>query len=138
MKYFLSSRRGSVLIEAALVMPLLVLILFTLAEFGEAFTIKRRNAQIASTAADLVSQVSCVSASQTGTPSSLQDIATIASIIMQPYSYSGSIAGISVTSVAQTGGNALIQWSWATGTLTPGTAGGSFSMPPGLFNPCRS
>jgi len=134
MKEFLSSRRGSVLLEAAIAMPILVLILLSLAEFGEAFTIKRRNAQVASTAADLVAQVSCVSSSQAGTASSLQDIANIAATILAPYSYSASIAGLSVTSVMQNASNATVQWSWATGSLTAGTAGNSFSLPSGLVS----
>ena len=69
MSDFLRSRRGSILIEAAIAFPVLVVILLGMVEFGVAFTVKRRNAQVASTAADLVAQVSCV------TTSNLQDIA---------------------------------------------------------------
>ena len=132
MRDFLSNRRGSVLLETALALPVLALVLLCLAEFGEAFTIKRRNAQVASTAADLVAQVTCVSASQTGTASSLQDIASIAATVLKPYSYSASIAGLSITSVMQNASNVTIQWSWAAGTLTAGTAGNTFSLPSGL------
>ncbi len=134
MRNFFSNRRGSVLLEAALAMPILVLILLSLVEFGEAYTIKRRNAQVASTAADLVAQVSCVSSSQAGTASSLADIAKIAATILQPYSYSASIAGLSITSVVQNASNATVQWSWATGTLTAGTAGNTFALPSGLVS----
>jgi Flp pilus assembly protein TadG len=125
---FLEDRRGSILIETAVVIPLLVVILFSLAEFGEAFTIKRRNAQVASTAADLVAQVSCVMTSD------LQDIANIAATILKPYSSSASIAGLRITSVVQNANSATVQWSHATGTLTAAQTGASFSLPPSLVS----
>ncbi|MGO9172153.1 MAG: TadE/TadG family type IV pilus assembly protein [Rhodomicrobium sp.] len=135
MSNFLHSRRGSVLLEAAIAMPVLVLMLLSMAEFGEAFTIKRRNAQVASTAADLVAQVSCV------TTASLQDITNIGAIILRPYSYSATIAGLTITSVIQNASNATVQWSCATTstslTLSCNSYSSSeplFSLPPNLVS----
>ncbi len=128
MSNILRSRRGSILIEAAFAFPVLVLILLSMAEFGEAFTIKRRNVQVAGTAADLVAQVSCVMTSD------LTDVAKIGATILAPYSYSASIAGLSVTAVMQNASNATVEWSWSTGTLSAGTAGTAFSLPSGLVS----
>lgn len=126
MSNFFQGRRGSILIEAAIAFPLLILILMSMAEFGEAFTVKRRNAQVASTAADLVAQVSCV------TTSSLQDISTIAAMIVAPYSYSASIAGLRITSVLQNANNATVQWSYGAGDLAALSNGATYSLPVNL------
>ncbi len=134
MSKLLRSRRGSILIEAAIAFPVLVIILLGMVEFGVAYTVKRRNAQVASTAADLVAQVSCV------TTSDLQDIASIGATILAPYSYSSStpasIAGLSITSVMQNANNATVQWSYATGNLTLSAAsqGDTYSLPSGLVS----
>ena len=126
MRDFLRNRRGSILIEAAIAFPVLVVILLGMVEFGQAFTVKRRNAQVASTAADLVAQVSCV------TTSNLQDIAYIGATILAPYPYSSSIAGLRITSVMQNANNATVQWSYGSGTLTAASQGSTYSLPSGL------
>jgi Flp pilus assembly protein TadG len=120
---FLHSRRGSILLEAAFVMPILVLILFSMAEFGQAFMIKRRNAQVASTAADLVAQLSCV------TTADLQDISNIGSTILQPYS--ATPLTLRISSVIQNANNATVQWSYGSGPLSVGS---TFSLPAGLIS----
>ncbi len=127
MSNFLRNRRGSILLEAAIAFPVLILMLFSMVEFGEAFTVQRRNAQVASTAGDLVAQVSCV------TTSSLQDISKIGATIVAPYSYSASIAGLRVSVVMQNANNATVQWSYAApGTLAALSQGGTYSLPAGL------
>jgi Flp pilus assembly protein TadG len=130
MRNFLRSRRGSILIEAAIAFPVLIVILLGMVEFGVAYTVKRRNAQVASTAADLVTQVSCI------TTSNLQDIASIGAIILAPYPYSTStsIAGLRITSVMQNANNATVQWSYATGTLGATSQGSTYSLPSGLVS----
>ncbi len=128
MSNFLQSRRGSILIEAAFAFPVLVLILLSMAEFGEAFTVKRRNVQVAGTAADLVGQASCVMTSD------MTDVAKIGATILAPYAYSSTIAGLSITAVTQNASNATVAWSWSTGTLAAGTAGAAFSLPSGLVS----
>ena len=129
MRKFHRDRRGSILLEAAIAFPVLIVILLGMVEFGQAFTVKRRNAQVASTASDLVAQVSCV------TSADLQDVSKIAATILAPSAYSGTIAGLRVTSVMQNANNATVQWSYATGTLTGASQGGAYALPAGLANP---
>jgi Flp pilus assembly protein TadG len=100
-KKLLYDQDGSILLEAAVAFPILIAILFGIAEFGEAFTIKRRNSLAASTASDLVSQVSCVTAA------SLQDVSQIGTTILQPYS--STLRCISVSSFS---GNGTALWNW--------------------------
>jgi Flp pilus assembly protein TadG len=126
MRRFLKSRRGSILIEAAIAFPVLIAILSGMVEFGQALTVKRRNAQVASTAADLVAQVSCVTAGD------LQDTAKIAATILAPSTYSAAIAGLRITSVMQNANNATVDWSYAIGTLGAGAQGGTYALPAGL------
>ena len=126
MRKFLRNRRGSILIEAAIAFPVLIVILLGMVEFGQAFTVKRRNAQVASTAADLVAQVSCV------TTGDLQDVSKVAAAILAPFSYSAAIAGLRITSVMQNANNATVQWSYASGTLGAASQGGTYSLPAGL------
>ena len=126
MRNFLQSRRGSILIEAAIAFPVLIVILLGMVEFGVAFTVKRRNAQIASTVADLVAQSSSITTAQ------LQGIETISATILAPYPYSASIAGLQITVVTQNANNATVLWSCSTGNL--GTATGIYSLPAGLVS----
>ncbi len=125
---FFRNQRGSILLEAAVSMPILVAILLSMVEFGEAFVLKRRNAQVATTAADLVAQVSCV------TTASLQDIGDIGGIILQPNSYTATIAGLRITSVIQNASDATVQWSYGWGALTAASDGATYTLPSGLLN----
>ena len=127
MRNFLQSRRGSILIEAAIAFPVLIVILLGMVEFGVAFTVKRRNAQIASTVADLVAQVSSISTSD------LQSMETISATILAPYPYSAAIAGLRITDVTLNAYNAtVVRWSYATGTLSANS--GPYSPPSGLVS----
>ncbi len=126
MSKFLRSRRGSILIEAAIAFPVLILLLLAIAEFGQALTVKRRNAQVASTAADLAAQVSSVSNCD------LQDISQIGGTIFAPFSYSSTIAGLRITAVMQNANNATVQWGYAVGTLNAASQGDTFSLPSNL------
>ncbi len=123
---FLKCRRGSVLIEAAIAFPVLIAILLATVEFGQAFTVKRRNAQVASTVADLVAQVSCV------TTADLQDTSKAAAAIFAPSTYSAAIAGLRITSVMQNANGAFVDWSYAIGTLGAAAQGGAYALPAGL------
>ncbi len=128
MAKIVSSRRGSILVEAAVVMPVLAVLLVGTAEFGEAFMIKRRINQFASTSADLVAQQSCV------TTANLQDVASIGSTLLQPFAYSSAIAGVQISSVIQNAGGASVQWSYGSGSLAGLTANSAFSLPSGLIS----
>ncbi len=125
MRTFLSSRRGSILIEAAIAFPVLIAILLGMAEFGEAYTARRKNEQVANTVADLVSQVSSITTAQ------LTDIANIRTTILQPYSATPS--GLRISSVVQNASNATVQWSFAIGNLTATKTGATYSLPTGLI-----
>ncbi|MGA7324746.1 MAG: TadE/TadG family type IV pilus assembly protein [Rhodomicrobium sp.] len=126
MHEFLRDRRGSILLETAIVLPVLVLILLGLAEFGEAFSIKRRNSQVASTAADLVAQVSSVATSD------LQDIASIGGTILAPFP--SPPLGLRISSVIQNAKNATVQWSYGSGSLSAAAKGSAYALPTGLIN----
>jgi Flp pilus assembly protein TadG len=128
MKSFVRRQSGSILLEAAIAFPVLIALLLGITEFGEAFTVKRRNALVAATAADLVTQVSCV------TTANLQDVAAIGGLILAPNPYTASIAGLSITSVTQNASNATVSWSWSSGTLVAGTAGNTYALPSGLVS----
>jgi Flp pilus assembly protein TadG len=111
-------RKGSVLIEAALVMPVMAMLLLATIEFGQAFTAKRKAGQIASTAAELVARTACV------TQSDLQDVSAIGGTILGPYA--SAPVGLRITSVT---GQATVQWSFGSGTLAPSRAGAAFPLP---------
>lgn len=105
--------RGSVLIEAAIIFPILVMILLGMIEFGNAFTAKRRVQNVASTAADLVAQYQVVATSN------LNDIASVGIQLMLPFSRTG--LSLTITSVAQDSSNNItVQWScsWASSSST--------------------
>ncbi len=114
-------RKGSVLIEAALVMPIMVVLLLATLEFGQAFTAKRRAGQVASTAAELVARTACV------TQSDLQDVSAIGGTILKPYT--SAPLGLRITSVTAQG---TVQWSFGSGTLAPAKTGAAFKLPSSL------
>lgn len=114
-------RKGSVLIEAALVMPIMAMILLATLEFGQAFTAKRRTGQVAGMAADLIARAACV------TQSDLEDVSAIGGTILRPYA--SAPLGIRITSVT---GQATVQWSFGSGTLAPAQTGAAFQLPTSL------
>ena len=132
MKTFLSETRGSILLEAAIALPVLITILLGMVEFGEAYTVSRKNAQAAASIADLVSQQAQITTAQ------LNDIETIQGSILQPYP--ATAAGLRISSIILQNGNATsnagVQWSVAWGNLTALTqAKGNqpnFTLPAGL------
>lgn len=128
MNKFLRRRRGSILIEAAIAFPVLIAILLGMVEFGVAFTVKRRNAQIASTAADLVAQGSTI------TGADLQSIATIGATILAPYPHSSSIAGLRITSVMQNANGATVAWSCGYGSLSAYSLGSTYALSANLVS----
>jgi Flp pilus assembly protein TadG len=132
MKNFLSETRGSILVETAIALPVLVIILLGMVEFGEAYTVSRKNVQVAASVADLVSQQAQITTAQ------LNDIANIQGTILQPYS--ATPTGLRVSSIILQNGNAAsnagVQWSVAWGNLAALTqAQGNqpnFTLPSGL------
>jgi Flp pilus assembly protein TadG len=117
----LNDRKGSVAIEAALVMPVMALLLLAMIEFGQGFTAKRRMDQVSSMAADLVARAACV------TLSDLQDVSAIGKTILRPYA--SAPLGLRITSVTAKG---TVEWSFGSGMLAPAQTGAAFSLPAGL------
>jgi Flp pilus assembly protein TadG len=132
MKTFLSDASGSILLEAAIALPVLIAVLLGMVEFGEANTVSRKNAQVAASIADIVSQQIKVTTSQ------LNDMANIQATILQPYP--AAPAGLRVSSVILRNGNAAsnagVQWSVGWGNLSALTAAQgnqtNFTLPSGL------
>lgn len=126
MRTFLSSQRGSVLVEAAIVLPVLIVMLLGMVEFGEAFTVSRKNAQVARTVADLFAQQTNMTTAQAN------DIAKVSTTILQPYSATPS--GLRVSSIIQNAKNATVQWSQSWGTLSALGQNSAFTLPAGLIS----
>ena len=126
MRTFLSSQHGSVLIEAAIAFPILITILLGMVEFGEAFTVSRKNVQVAQAAADLVSQQTNM------TTVAANDIANIRTTILQPYNATPS--GLRISSIIQNAKTATVQWSKAWGNLTALGQNTTFTLPAGLIS----
>jgi Flp pilus assembly protein TadG len=133
MKNFLSDARGAVLLEAAIAFPVLIAVLLGMVEFGEAYTVSRKNAQVAASVADIVSQQFKVTTSQ------LNDIAKVQTTILEPYS--ATPTGLRVSSIILKNGNAsnnaAVQWSVKWGNLTALTKAEAnqtnFTLPAGLI-----
>lgn len=117
MKFF-SQQRGAVLIEAAIAFPVLIAILYGMVEFGVAFTVQRKNIQIAGSVADLVSQQMKPTCSQ------LTDIAGIRTTILRPYSATPSSVVVSSILICNSNAsnNAAVVWSKNWGSLSALTA----------------
>jgi Flp pilus assembly protein TadG len=123
--------KGGVLIEAAFVLPVLLIVFFGMVEFSAAFTAKRRLQAVASTTADLVSQARSVTAAD------LADIAKIGVQVMKPFSSSGLT--LTIHSVAEDAQNRITeQWScsWTALSAAPSCAatGAAFAgVPTGIL-----
>jgi Flp pilus assembly protein TadG len=106
--------KGGVLIEAAIILPVLLIVFLGMVEFSNVFTAKRRVQAVASTTADLVSQAKSV------TVADLSDIARIGAQVMLPFASTGLT--LKIHSVAQDAQSRITeQWScsWTSVTATP-------------------
>ncbi len=127
---------GTVLIEAAIILPVLAMIFLGMIEFSLAFTAKRRVQNVASATADLVAQ------SATVTTANLNDIASIGAQLMLPFSSTG--LALTITSVAEDAqSNITVQWSCSWSSLSSSancTASGAAykGLPSGLLSPGKS
>ncbi len=125
-----AGERGAILVEAAIVLPVLILIFLGMVEFSQAFTARRRVQSVASTAADLVAQNASV------TTANLQDIASAATQLMPPFSTTG--LSLTITSVGEDNQNNIVSlWSCSFSSISAAptcTAGGAYStLPSGLI-----
>jgi Flp pilus assembly protein TadG len=128
---FGARKDGAILVEAALVLPILILLFLALVEFSEAFTARRRVGAVAATTADLVAQAQSV------TTSDLDDIVSVANSIMAPYAVAP--LSITITSVGFNSQNQIVElWScsWSTVSAAPSCSatGAAFTLPAGLLS----
>ena len=125
---------GSVLIEAALVFPILFILFFGVSELCEGFIANRRVEAAAFTAADLVSRLQTVSSA---------DVTALKSIVdetIKPFPV--ATVGLVVTSVVDNQGILTVAWSEARGSgvsaVALGPLGTALSLPVGLTLPNSS
>jgi Flp pilus assembly protein TadG len=124
--------RGSMLIEFALVFPILVVMFLGLVEFGEAFAVNRKLTNAANTVSDLVAQVATITASD------LNDIARVAEEIVKPYAATPMRTVVSSVATDQDG-NVKVVWSYAHGNgAAARETGKAFNLPSGLIEPNSS
>lgn len=123
---------GAMLIEFALVFPILVMMFLGLVEFGEAFAVNRKLTNAASTVSDLVAQVATI------TTSDLNDIARVAEEIVKPYAATPMRTVVSSVAADQDG-NVRVAWSYAHGNGAAARETGiAFTLPSGLIEPNSS
>ncbi len=116
-------------VEFALLMPLLIMIYFGLAETTQMLLADRRISQVAFSVGDLVSRTDQVDDAQ------MADIFTVARVIMQPFPVS-TVMGIRVTSIeVASDGKASAVWSDASGTLGAYVPGAPMAIPGTLIDP---
>ena len=106
-----ADQSGVSAVEFALLLPLLIMIYFGLAETTQMLLADRRISQVAFSVGDLVSRTDQIDDAQ------MTDILTVARVIMDPFPVS-TVMGIRVTSIAVApNGRASVVWSDANGTL---------------------
>lgn len=123
---------GNILVEAALVFPILIGLFLGVSEFSEAFTVNRRLATAAYTAADLVAR------QQTVTADDLNGVKAMIDETVKPFSVAS--LGLVITSVVADKDNATtVAWSEALGTgASAHSTGAAIVLPAGLTLPNTS
>jgi hypothetical protein len=120
---------GNILIEAALVFPILVGLFLGVSEFSEAFTVSRRLDAAAYTAADLVARSTGVTAAD------LTGVKAMVDETVKPFPL--ATLGLIITSVvADEDNGTTVAWSEALGAgVSPYGKGAAISLPAGLTLP---
>jgi len=123
---------GAALVEAAIVLPIVISVLFGISELGEALTVNRRVEAAAGTGADLVARVRTISNAD------LAQIKPMLDEMIRPFST--TTLGIAITSVvADADNNTTVAWSYADGSgATQRAHGANVSLPSGLTDPGKS
>lgn len=120
---------GASAVEFALLMPLLIMIYFGLAETTQMLLADRRISQVAFSVGDLVSRTDQVDDAQ------MTDIFKVAEVVMQPFPVS-AVMGIRVTSIeVAPDGKASVVWSDARGTLGAYVPGAPMTISGSLVDP---
>ncbi len=110
---------GVVMMEFALVLPILVVMFIGLVEFTEAFTVTRKLAAVANTVSDLVAQETTV------TDADLDDISLIGDQLIKPYSAT-PMSLIIVSVVSDIDNKTTVAWAYPP---TAYVAGADFNLP---------
>jgi len=122
-KRFLADHRGVAASEFAMIVPLLILLLFGIAEVGNALLLDRKVTSAAQTAADLVAQQKTVS------DVDIANIFTAIDSIISPYSAANAAYNLSSV-VADEDGAVSIDWQERRGGLDIE----EFDIPVGLLS----
>jgi Flp pilus assembly protein TadG len=102
---FIAAQRGLAAVEFALIFPFMILLYLGGFEVSEAVAAKRQVVLSASTVANLVTQYSTISATQT-----MPDILNASASVLTPFSVANAIVTVSSISI-DSSGHATIAWS---------------------------
>lgn len=129
---FRTKSHGGALVEAALILPIGILLFIGISEFAQGFTINRRLEAAAGTAADLVTRQPTINTSE------LIGIKTMLDEIVKPYPV--STLSLRITSIlTDDTTTATVGWSFAQGPdITAHATGASLTVPTGLVGPNSS
>jgi Flp pilus assembly protein TadG len=126
---FWRNQAGAAMLEFAIILPILLLMFLALVEFTDAFSVRRKVEATAASVADLVAQSGSV------TPAELNDIMSIGTALMRPYS--AAPLGIRVSSVVldEDTKEPTVVWSHGNGKYAAHAADSQFeNMPAGLMD----
>ena len=104
---FVAARSGVAAVEFALILPVMLLLLLGAFQVSQAIAAKRQVVLAASTVANIVTQYSSISASQT-----MPDILNAAVTVLTPYASSNAVVTVSCISISSAG-VATVAWSQA-------------------------
>ncbi|MBX2806363.1 MAG: pilus assembly protein [Hyphomicrobiales bacterium] len=114
---------GAVLVEFAIILPILAVLFLGLAEFTEAFSINRKLAGAAGAVADLVAQEPVVNDAFLG------DTDSLAEELIKPHSAT-PFQLVVVSVVADASNNTTVDWSYPAGSYA---AGAAYTLPDGAL-----
>lgn len=127
---FLRDQRGSVMVEAAVAMPVLVFVLLGGVEVARFALLQQKLSRTAAATADLISQMEEL------TVNDLDDLYNAAQFVIRPFNLNDGV--VIVTSISKDGGNpATIDWQcFGAGSLAAtsdlGTPGNDATLPTGF------
>jgi Flp pilus assembly protein TadG len=110
---FRRKKDGVVMIEFALVLPILIVLFLGLAEFTEAFSVNRKLAASAGAVSDLIAQEPTVDNAL------LAEVSSIADELMKPHN-TGPLQLVILSVVADVDNNTTVDWSYPPGSYAQG------------------